>query len=397
MSFGNPTALRIGMTGDLSGKKYRVVGRVVMGMDDDGDTCYWNEFNIVDDAGEHATLVFEDTGRGGEWKLFTMFEPEYPMTAEDAATRRVGDGLNLEGTQVRVTLVDESRVYHIEGEAPEGVEIGDVAHYFNAESGDTMIVVSWTGDEVEFYRGVDLPRGTVARAFGLPAEERRSLFPALAMAGGANSSTQGVSGLAMKILPLLAGLAVVIILVSRFSSGHVRRGWSSIGKTPAPQGQLPTGSAGKLEGRNYRIRAHTLVEIAAVGARFDRHEYLLSDEEENSALLIQGLAAGAKDFFLFLPLEPIEPLTPERAAALRVGDIANVDGVAAPVQEMFQCRVSRSDGAAPPDVRAGDSLFGFIGRTNSTVLLVRWANGRITFHRGRSFSEKAVSAAFSIP
>ena len=83
MSFTNPTALRIGMTGDLSGRQFRVVGRVVMGLDDNGETCYWNEFNIVDDAGEHATLVFEDAGRGGEWKLFTMFEPEYPMTAED--------------------------------------------------------------------------------------------------------------------------------------------------------------------------------------------------------------------------------------------------------------------------------------------------------------------------
>src|ERR1041385_3980119 len=170
MSFVNPTALPIGMTGDLSGRHYRVVGRVVMGMDDDG-ACYWNEFNIVDDAGKPATLVFEETARGGEWKLFTMFEPEYPMTAEDAATRRAGDELNLEGTQVRVTLVDESRVYHIEGEAPEGVEVGDVAHYFNAAAGNKMLVVSWTGEEVEFYWGTDLTSGTVAAAFDLQSEK----------------------------------------------------------------------------------------------------------------------------------------------------------------------------------------------------------------------------------
>ena len=383
------------MTGDLSGRQYRVVGRVVMGMDDNGDTCYWNEFNVVDDAGEHATLVFEDTARGGEWKLFTMFEPEYPMTAEDAATRRVGDELNLEGTQVRVTLVDESRVYHIEGEAPEDVEIGDVAHYFNAESGDTMIVVSWTGGEVEFFRGVDLPRGTVAQGFGLSSGERRSLFPALAVGGGESSLAQGVPGVAKKILPLIVWLALVLFFTTRFFSCSARRALSPMVEIAAPRLQLATGSAGKLDGRSYRIRAHTLVAVAAVGARFDRHEYLLSDDQDNSALLIQGLTAGAKDFVLFIPLEPLEPLRPEGAAALRVGDIVNVDGVIAPVKEMFQSTISSSDSDAPPEARAREPLFGFIGQTNLTVLLVRWASDRITFHRGRTFSEKTVSEAFS--
>jgi len=395
MSFGNPTALRIGMAGDLSGRQYRVVGRVVMGMDDNGETYYWNEFNVVDDAGENATLVFEDTERGGEWKLFTMFEPEFPMTAEDAATRRGGDELNLEGTQVRVTLVDESQVYHIEGEAPEGVEIGDVAHYFNAESGDTMIVVSWTGSEVEFFRGVDLPRGTVARAFGLPAEERRSFLSLQPLAGGEGSLTRGVPGVAKKIMAVLIGLAIMLIFAISFFSCKSHRSSSSTAKIPAPRLKLPTGSTGKLDGKTYRIHAHTLMEIAAVGTRFDRHEYLLADDEENATLLIQGLTAGDKDFILFIPLEPVEPLTPERAATLSVGDIVNVDGVIAPVKEMFQSMISSSGGETPADIRASKPLFGFIGQTNSTVLLVCWASDRITFHRGKAFSEKFVSRAFS--
>jgi len=137
------------------------------------------------------------------------------------------------------------------------------------------------------------------------------------------------------------------------------------------------------------------MEIAAVGTRFDRHEYLLADDEENAILLIQGLTAGDKDFILFIPLEPVEPLTPERAATLSVGDIVNVDGVIAPVKEMFQSMISSSDGETPADIRASKPLFGFIGQTNSTVLLVCWASDRITFHRGKAFSEKFVSRAFS--
>ena len=38
------------MTGTLSGTRYRVVGRVVLGMEEGGETYYWNEFNLVDDG-----------------------------------------------------------------------------------------------------------------------------------------------------------------------------------------------------------------------------------------------------------------------------------------------------------------------------------------------------------
>jgi len=57
----------------------------------------------------------------------------------------------------RVTLVDESKVYWVEGRPPEGVELGDIANYFNALAGNRMYVVSWTGPEVEVFQGMDLP------------------------------------------------------------------------------------------------------------------------------------------------------------------------------------------------------------------------------------------------
>ena len=104
MSFENPTRLRIGMHGHFAGKDYRVLGRVVMGETEVGETYYWNEFNLEASDGGYADLVYEETERGGEWRLFTLFEPEYPMTAADAATKHVGDRLNLTGEDVRITL-----------------------------------------------------------------------------------------------------------------------------------------------------------------------------------------------------------------------------------------------------------------------------------------------------
>ena len=169
MSYPNPTSLRVGMQGRLLGTDYRVAGRVVLGMQEGRQTYYWQEFNLVSQTGESVTLVYEPTEAGAEWRCFTLFEPEYPLTAQDAATKPTGACLNLDGTDVRVTLIGNSRVFHIEGQAPEGVEIGDVAHYFNAEGRGARIVVSWTGEEVECYRGDDLSEAAVRAAFNLPS------------------------------------------------------------------------------------------------------------------------------------------------------------------------------------------------------------------------------------
>src|SRR5664279_5261746 len=200
MSYANPTPIRIGMTGKLSGTQYRVVGRVVLGEQEEGGTYYWNEFNLESDGGEVATLVYEETERGGEWRLFHLFEPACPMTAKDAATKREGDPLDLEGMHMFVRLVSKSRVYHIEGKAPEGVEVGEEAHYFNAVTGNNMIVVSWTGEEAEFYRGLDLSRTTVSSAFNVRIVDFSRFFPA----SGSNRSRAG----------LVMGVVVALILAT---------------------------------------------------------------------------------------------------------------------------------------------------------------------------------------
>src|SRR5262245_46398834 len=130
MRFDNPTPIRIGMVGEFFRKRYRVAGRVVLGMEELGRTFFWNEFNLVNTEGEALDLVFEITEEGAEWRLLTLFDPEPPLAAAVAATKRVGDHINLGGTNVVVTAVSESRIYHIEGVAAEGEDLGDVAKYF---------------------------------------------------------------------------------------------------------------------------------------------------------------------------------------------------------------------------------------------------------------------------
>jgi hypothetical protein len=387
MTYPNPTPIRLGMTGKLSGKQYRVVGRVVLGEEEEGETYYWNEFNLETDAGEVATLVYEETEHGGEWRLFQMFEPVCPMTAADAATKREGDPLDLDGTHMFVRLVSKSRVYHIEGKAPEGVDLGDVAHYFNAVAGNTMIVVSWTGQEVEFYRGLDLSPTTVSAAFNV----RLVNFSRLFRAPGGSRQLPGL------VVVLVVALILVIVMVFGYHAFMPSRRPPASVRTGAPASPLAVGKTGKLGGTRFQVQSHLLVEMAMVGWRFDRHEYVLSDETGIKALLVRGSKSGAGDWWLFQPLQPSTPLTPQQAAAVQWGQTVNVDGLVVKASELFQATLRQVESPEASDLNTGDVFFGFTGRTQSAQLLVRWNASYVNFFQGRALQEKEVVAAFSPP
>lgn len=400
MSFANPTPIQIGTWGTFNGGRYRVAGRVVLGCDVDGQRYYWNEFHLVGETGDEATLVHEEGEHGIEWRMFVLFEPEFPLTAADAATKRVGDYLNLEGTGVRITLVDESRVYHIEGDAPEGVELGDVANYFNAKLGKDMIVVSWTGDEVEYYRGKDLSSGLVATAFGLRGPEfnrflqsagSSSVFGSSGFLSG-TSADEAEAG-SKRVLQIVLAVLLIAMAFVGFTTCRSPRRPATVEKVAAPTAPFAFGQEGNWEGRTWSLRAHAVVEIAEVGRLFERHEYHLTDATGNRALLVCGMKPGAADWIWFTPLEPLEPPTPAQAGALQAGETVNIDGWVGPITELFQL-VNRQTSSELPDVRDGDLQFGFTVQSGTGLVQARWNATRITFWRGKIVPAKVLLEAF---
>lgn len=396
MNFRNPTPIQVGMRCTFDGRRFRVAGRVVMGMEDGGETYYWNEFYLKGETSQDATLVYEETERGGEWRLFTLFEPEFPMTAAEAAAQRVGNRVNLDGKDLPVTLVDESRVYHIEGEAPEGVEIGDVAQYLNLQSGGDMEVVSWTGDEVEFYRGVNLSRGRVAEAFNLNTSRFKLAIPTPAL--GSYSSSYGSSGtdLSGSITTIIVFLFIAVFFIGPVLSScnfYTRR--SNPAKLTAATEPLPIGSKGVLEGKTFTVQAHNLTEIALDGTTFNRHEYQLRDEDGNSALLVCGFSPGKRDCFLFKPVQPLEPLSPLQAGCLRAGEVVNIDGYIAPVTELNRCTIAKTEGISDPVEATGRIYYGFVARSELNLLLARWNAEGITFFHSQTKPYEDVSKLFT--
>ena len=399
MSYEKPTRLRIGMHGKFAGKDYRLVGRVVMGVIDDGETYYWNEFNLEAADGTTADLVYEETERGGEWRLFTLFDPEYPITAADAATKRVGDHLNLTGTDVHVTLRDTSRVYRIEGKAPEGVEVGDVAHYFNAEAGNIMQVVSWTGDEVECYDGVNLARGAVMAAFNLPYSEgdRLGLGKTFTSLSGSGSNTDDNDSGAKLLLKGVLVLGILLIIFGRgysCSTSYQSPPVKTILAGPSP---FAVGASGRLKDKNYHVTGHAVAEMAEVGAKWERHEYQLTDDDGTIDLLVCGWKPGDKNWTLFASLAPLVPPTAKECAGKKVGDPVNVAGVVGPVSEIFLCNLRQIEGKPVDDTQNPSQYFGYLARSEYDSLFVRWNQNVIRFRCGTSIPVNTATAAFSSP
>ena len=382
------------MHGNFAGKDYRLVGRVVMGEIEDGETYYWNEFNLEASDGSYADLVYEETERGGEWRLFTMFVPDYPMTAADAATKRVGDPINLTGEDVRITLRSTSRVYHIEGKAPEGVEVGDVANYFNAQAGNDMQAVSWTGEEVEYYNGVNLPQSVVATAFNLPRASSSSSF-------GSSSSWLGENDPHYKnsVKYFLRAAMVVfflIIVFGRFFSFSTDYEAAPVKKINASPPPLAVGMAGRLLNRNYHVTAHAVVEIAEMGARFERHEYQLTGDDGQAGLLVCGMKPDDKDWQLFMPVFTLLQ-RPQECAAKTIGATVRIDGVTGTVHELFLSTTRQVEGGTNADWQAGEMRFGFEAQGEHELLLARWDKLVVNFNRGTNVPARETTNAFSLP
>jgi hypothetical protein len=385
MNFANPTKIRIGMTAAFLGHTYRVIGRSVLGETEASGTYYWNEFNLESPGGKYATLVFEESGSRGNWKLFEMFEPRAPMTAKEAAEISQNGQVNLDGTPLTVTLVDRSRVYFVEGKTPEGVLVGQKADYFNAEAGDKMIVVSWTGDEVEYYSGRTISVAAVASAFSLSAPGRL----AFALSGGRGFLNSRI----LIRAALLAMFAVVFIAI--FSAVHSPARPPGTIVIQAGPPTLAVGQSGVLEGRYYHIDSQALVEVAEFGLRFSRHEYELTDDDRHTSLLLSGAGTGAATWLLCAPIDTPPPLTPQEAGSLSAGQIIQLDGDSVRISKLFRSTIREADGASPQARQSGDVFYGLSGTMSNNTLIVQWNATNILWLKGTPLPERAVKAAFA--
>ncbi|MDP3069863.1 MAG: DUF4178 domain-containing protein [Opitutaceae bacterium] len=388
----NPSALRIGATGTLNGWRVRVAGRVVLAVEIDGEDYFWNEFHLVDSSGNSATLVFEAGEAGPEWKLFRPFTPLRALTAAEAASKRIGDKVNLDGTPVAITLADESRVVRLEGQGPEGVEVGDIAHYFNADTGDRMLVASWTGDDIEFYEGLDVPGPVVEQSFNLP-KSRPGVVSNFSGDSGLREPVPAKAGIGW--VPKLVLVALGVIVAFSGYSCFARKAAAPAGAVRpfAPTLQPVNGAEGALSAQPFTVTAQSAVEIATPAGRHPRREYALRSATGEPALLINGLSGGSKEWHLLRLIPPLAHLPPVEAARRKKGQPVSVEGRAFKILDVFQSKTLLTE-PAKSGPAANALEYGFLATEGAEVLLARWNETAIQFWRGTTVSEPDVRAAF---
>jgi hypothetical protein len=401
MSFDNPTRLRIGMHGEFAGKDFRVIGRVVMGVEVEGENYFWSEFNLESKSGERATLVFDESEGSGTWRLFTEFTPEYAMTAADAVLKQVGDVINLTGEDVRVTWVGSSRVHRIEGIPPKNLKVGDEDHYFNAELRDTMLVVSWMGRNVEFYQGITLTSQAVASAFrltGVGSSARRLPHQFTGMRlDGDSADSESDTGNGQWIVQVAVLAVVAIFLIGQNFSWQSSYEAAPVKKFSAPPLPLAVGGEGRLHGKPLRVSAHAVVEIAEQGSVFERHEYTLLDESNQPALLVCGDVPDAKSWTIYTPLPTLPPPAPQMAAAKKFGDTVSVEGQTATITDLFQSTVLRADALETNSFHAGEVNFGHSGTAGARMFFARWDATGAQLYLGEKVTPKEIQSAFTLP
>lgn len=377
----NPTALKVGMSGELRGRRYTVRGWVVYSVEIDGEKYYWTEFNVADANGLGATLVFEETEDGPTWKWFTLLEPRRPLTIAEAEAKKVGDTVEYEGRSIPITLVDESNAEEIEGEPPGNVARGEVARYFNADAGQQrLFVATWVGGKIEFYIGQTIGRRLVESAFGLPRMAGRNENYASAGAGTSLEIGEGWRAI------LGIGAFLLVILVNSFS-GCEREPDVQFAAGPglkaASAQAVPVGARATIDGHVLAVAAHAKVTVLQPRARFEEHEYWLRSDDGREMLLLQGWA-GSANHWLLLESGSVSTNTDAFAAArIRALTSIELDGQRYTVTDLLLARAGQVDGDASGAPWSARDQYGFLARRGDEWVLCRWDEKRILWFKGR--------------
>ncbi len=301
-----------------------------------------------------------------------LFEPEQPMTAEEAAAKRVDDIIEFEGRSLRITRVDQSKVYYTEGRTPEGILTGRTASYFNADAGEHELVVSWTGGEVEIYSGNTTSAMMVASAFRLEGLSAQRFV-----------SSSGRSWISGKILRIaLTCILVAVLIFSCVAIGSRPRTAPPSEVVAAPSSDLKIGHACTVNQTSYRIVGRRLVEMAETGRRWQRQEFDLQGAGDEIAFLAHEKGTNGPEWILYRQTEAQEDLTPAKAAALPAGAGIKIENQTAHVRELFRRTVKSADGA--PSENAGDVTYGFVASLDSnTPIFVCWNQTNVGYWQGR--------------
>jgi hypothetical protein len=140
--------------------------------------------------------------------------------------------------------------------------------------------------------------------------------------------------------------------------------------------------AGLLTGRRYAIRAHALLEVARVGKRFERHEYILREADGTTTVLVNSLGGEEAEWHVLSPVATSAGFSAYDAAALRQGRSTGMGTRVVRVTQLFMGRVCSVDGSVASDWWPRELHYGLIARQADKSLVARWTEDRLQLYKG---------------
>jgi hypothetical protein len=214
--------IRLGQFATFDGVKWMVVGRVRY-----RDEEWWDEWLLMTEEGKYQWLVESD----GDFSLYQPFAPTSPVDPN-----QVGDSVDLEGIEAKVTERGQATIAYLEGELTWKARIGDKMNYVEAEHDDGIYSIEWTENEIEFFRGQEIDQSEVYQAFGFDAGAP-SIGTAAKAGGGAASGV---------VLIVAVIIIFVILCICCSVCGGVSGGGSDGG--PSIRIGAPSGGGGSFGG-----------------------------------------------------------------------------------------------------------------------------------------------------
>jgi DNA-directed RNA polymerase subunit RPC12/RpoP len=141
-----PSRLSVGMTGQVQGRGFRVIGRIRYSY----DAGFWEEWQITWDDGAPPDWLEEDEGL---WVLYRRERIKSEIPAYESI--RVGKVFPVNNYQVFVTEKRQGRVTGFEGQFSSVLPLHGTFGYFEGSANDQLVSINFWEDEIELSIGTE--------------------------------------------------------------------------------------------------------------------------------------------------------------------------------------------------------------------------------------------------
>jgi hypothetical protein len=158
--------LKVGSTGKLDAKSWRVQGHAVVEIARTGRIHERHEYSLAAEDGSLALLICGLEVNDKNWLLLSPVDPILPPTPAQAAELRMGQTNNVDGLDMQITDVFQSIAHPTDPSGLPDLDASDVRFGLVGRASYSTMLIRWNATSIMFYRGKQIAATEVAAAFG---------------------------------------------------------------------------------------------------------------------------------------------------------------------------------------------------------------------------------------